>query len=477
MMSIRATPIPRLPTTGTHALRPASSDIAREVSALRKFRDREFAKLAILSGRDRHSLTRKLIRLPSIHRLYACEGLRKAGQLATATPERVAAVAAKCNPLQPCHEPSAIRFVGLGFRRRLVHDYGPAKRGRQTMVADLLRLLHPPREEQFLFRGGMPAAFRAVEAAYADGFAWGTETDLIGFYPNVGLEGLADLLRPLPSSVVNHVVWDHRATGHDTVVDYAVPSSLEWAYPPLGDQHGIALGSACSPRVGERLVAMLIAPTVDCRTVAYADNIFVVGRSSEAVAACVQAMRDRITSSGGWASRLRIRAGDIKEIAVHGFSFLHHEAVIEGDSFIWRPDHRKLDEFLAAHADGDGLMGHLSLEGIAATEAKIAHWRRAYPDWPEGDLLEVSQLAALAARRFYISATPLNRTTAATALVASYFAHRREQSFEELAPTGPTPKADARRQLLIEDATTRLLLMARLNGFGSDIVGLRDQPA
>lgn len=190
---------------------------------------------------------------------------------------------------------------------------------------------------------------------------------------------------------------------------------------------------------------------------------------------CVQAMRDRITSSGGWASRLRLRDDGITELAARGFSFLHHDAVVENGGFIWRPDHRKLDEFLAAHEDGDELAGHLSLGAIAAAEVKIAHWRRAYPDWPEGDLLEVSQLAALAARRFYIAATPLNRTTAATALVASYFAHRREQSFEELAPTGTTLKADTRRQLLIDDATTRLLVMARMNGFGSDVVGLRNQ--
>lgn len=215
------------------------------------------------------------------------------------------------------------------------------------MVADLLRYLHPPLDQQFLFRGGMPAAFRAVETAYAEGFTWGTETDLVGFYPSVGLDGLAELLRPLPSSVVDHVVWDHRATGRDTVVDYAVPTSLQWAYPPLDAQKGLALGSACSPRVGERIVAKLIAPTSDCRTIAYADNILVVGRSSEAVAACVQTMRDRITTSGGWASRLRLRDDGIKELEAYGFDFLHHEAAIENGVIIWRPDHRKLGEFLA----------------------------------------------------------------------------------------------------------------------------------
>jgi hypothetical protein len=475
-MAITVTPLASLMPHPGHTLEGASSGLADEIKRLRKFRDREFAKLTALPGRDRHSLTRKLLRLPALHRLYAYEGLRKAGERASVTPARLATVAEQCNPLHPCAERSTSRYVGSGQRRRLVTIYGPAKRARQMMVADLLRYLHPPLDQQFLFRGGMPAAFRAVETAYAEGFTWGTETDLVGFYPSVGLDGLAELLRPLPSSVVDHVVWDHRATGRDTVVDDTVPTSLQWAYPSLGDQRGIPLGSACSPRVGERIVAMLIASISDCRTIAYADNILVVGRSSEAVAACVQTMRNRITTFGGWASRLRLRDDGIKELDATGFSFLHHEAVIENGGFIWRPDHRKMGEFFAAHEDGDGMIGHLSLDAIAAAEVKIAHWRRAYPNWPEGDVVEVSQLAALAARRFYIDASPLNRTMAATALVASYFANRREQSFDELTPGGPTLRADLRRQQLIEDARTRLFHMAQLNGYGPDVVGLRNQP-
>ena len=138
-MAITATPIPLRPVTQAQTQRLPPVEMKREVSALRKYRDREFAKLGTLPGRDRHSLTRKLIRLPSIHRLYAYEGLRKSGQLATVTPERLAAVAAQCNPLQPCDERSTSHYVGHGQRRRLVQMFGPAKRARQMMVADLLR--------------------------------------------------------------------------------------------------------------------------------------------------------------------------------------------------------------------------------------------------------------------------------------------------------------------------------------------------
>lgn len=245
--------------TATPNFRAAYPDFVRRISTLRAYRDREFVKLTTLPGRDRRDRVRKLLRIPSLHLLYAYEGLRRAGRLDASTPEQVALLAQRCNPLQPCHEPAVPHYVFTGDRRRVVVTFGPAKRARQMMVADLLRYLHPPLEQQFLFRGGMPAAFRAVEAAYADGFTFGAEIDFVGFYASVGHRGLADLLRPLPSSVVDHVVWD-RATGRDTVVDTDVPAALSWAYPPLGDQTGIALGSACSPRMGERLIEMLIAP-------------------------------------------------------------------------------------------------------------------------------------------------------------------------------------------------------------------------
>lgn len=470
-MAIRVTPLAAAAARSSRNFRAAHPELIHEISSLRAYRDREFRRLGSLPGRDQHSLTRKLIRLPAIHKLYAFEGIRKAGELANATSERIATVAAMCNPLQPCDEPFTACNVGQGSRRRRINIFGPAKRGRQMMVADLLRHLHPPREEQFLFRGGMPAAFRAVEAAYADGFNFGTETDIVGFYPSVRHEGLAELLRPLPNSVVNHVVWDW-ATGHDTVVDNTVPTDMRWAYSPLGDQNGIALGSACSPRVGERILAKLIASMPDCRTVAYADNMLVVGRSPDAVSACVQAMRDRAATLGGWASRLRMRTDGTKPLA-GGFSFLHHDARIEAGRFTWWPDHRKLNEFLAADEDGDELAGHLSLDAIATAERKISHWRRAYPDWPEGDLWETSQLAALAARRFYMAATPLNRARAATALIASYFANGREMSFAELAPGGTSVRADNRRQLLISDAENRVIQMAHRNGFGLDVIGTR----
>lgn len=476
-MAIQVTPLRPIPSfppaTGFQAFREAHPSLVDEIKRLRAYRGREFARLGTLPGRDRHSLTRKLIRTPRLHRLYAYEGLRRAHQLGTATPERVTELAEQCNPLQPCFEGSRSRYVGNGTHRRIVNVYGPAKRGRQMMVADLLRSLHPPLVQQFLYRGGMPAAFRAVEAAYAEGFTWGVEVDFVGFYRSVGLEGLAELLRPLPSSVVNHVVWD-RATGSDDVVADTVSTSLQWAYPSLNGQQGIALGSACSPQVGELILARLIAPTADCQTVAYADNILVVGRSPEAVGVCVEAMQRRASSFDGWSLRPRMRDDGIKALASHGFDFLHHEAHIDDSGrFTWSPDYRKLAEFLIVEADDHSPSGPPTLALIAEAEMKVCHWRRAYPRWPDGDLWETTQLAALAAQRYYLEASPLNRAQAANALVAAYFARGRRWALEELAPTGTSLEADRRRAGLISTAMDRLMLMARASNIPPTSVALR----
>jgi hypothetical protein len=108
-MAITVTPLANLTSHPGHAVEGAATGLASEIKRLRKFRDREFAKLTASPGRDRHSLTRKLLRLPAIHRLYAYEGLRKAGERASVTPARLATVAAQCNPLQPCAERSTSR--------------------------------------------------------------------------------------------------------------------------------------------------------------------------------------------------------------------------------------------------------------------------------------------------------------------------------------------------------------------------------
>lgn len=460
-MAIVPTPRPARSQTDYERFRDAHPDFIRQISALRKLRDREFQKLRALPGRGRHSRTRALLKSRPLHLIYAYEAVRKCRRLRDATPATIAQLAAGCDPFSPCRERPAMSAIRTRGRNRYVYNFGPAKRMRQLLVADLLRSLHPPRDQQYLHRGGMPAAFRAVEGAIAEGFSHAAEIDMVDFYGSMRLEGLARILRPLPLHVIEHVV-----------VERVIRTSMEPVSvfmqeddPPLNIQPGIPLGSACSPVVGELVMAELIASTADCRVVAYADNMLVLGRSHAEVEADCERVRERAEGFEDWVLRPRIVDG-ICEVQ-NGFEFLHHEARIANDRLIWSPDQRKLNDYLMAHHE------YASPREIADAESKLTHWRRAYPDWPRGDLWETQQLAALAARRYYFDASPYNRSRAAHALVASYLSEGRVRPFEEITPTGSSERDDERRQELIHAAEDRLLAMARRNNWSSDAIAVR----
>jgi len=465
-MAIRAVRQPAIRRTDFEAFQRAYPDFVLRIQALRKLRDREFGKLSGLTGKDQRSRVRTLLANHSLHLLYAYEALRKARMLAHATPDTVSALAARCNPFQRCDEPGTPHIVTKRGRGRMVMVYGPAKRMHQLLVADLLLHLHPPLEQQCLFRGGMPAAFRAVEAAYHEGFTYAAEIDMIDFYGSVRLDGLADLMRPLPDTVVRHVVWDGgfmAVMRRDDCVSVFVRDADD---PSPSVRRGLALGSACSPIAGERILAKLIAPADPCRVVAYADNMFVLGRSPEAVEMCFDLMQQRASEFAGWT--LGLRRGGIHDLDTDVFEFLHHEGQNVEGSFVWSPDQRKLNDFLTAETDEA-----LDLKQITDTERKVSHWRRAYPDWPDGDEWETRQLAALAARRFYKNATPLHRSHAAQALVSAYLSLGRLVSFEEIAPMGNFPRDNNRRTELIEAAEVRLLRMAERSGWNTEDIRFR----
>lgn len=460
-MAIRATKpsAPRL--TDFEVFQRAYPDFVARIHALRKSRDRELVWLSRSTGKGQRNRVRSLLSNRSLHLVYAYEAVRKSKRLANATPDTIIELAARCNPFQHCDEPRNPHIVLKRGRRRMVTSFGPAKRMHQLLVADILLHLHPPLEQQCLFRGGMPAAFRAVDAAYREGFTYAAEIDMIDFYGSVRLEGLAELLRPIPGNVVRHVVWDG---GFRAVMtrDYCVSVFMrDDDHPSPSVRHGIALGSACSPIVGERILAILIAPAEPCRVVAYADNMFVLGRSREEVEQCYDQMQRRASGFAGWP--LGLRRGGIHNLDNEVFDFLHHEGRIVNGQFVWSPDQRKLNDFLTAD-----LEHAISLEEIATTERKVSSWRRAYPDWPDGDEWETRQLAALAARRFYKRATPLHRSHAAQALVSAYLSMGRLVSFAEIAPMGSFPRDINRRNELIEAAEHRLLRMAERAGWDRD---------
>jgi hypothetical protein len=138
---------------------------------------------------------------------------------------------------------------------------------------------------------------------------------------------------------------------------------------------------------------------------------------------------------------------------------LHQVGTREGGQLAWSPDQRKQEEYLIAHQERD-----TSLEALAATEAKISHWRRAYPSWPQGDDWEIGRLAELAAKRFYLAAEPLNRSNAAHSLILAYLSSGRIRALEEIPPAGSNADEERRREELIEEAARRLLVISQRHG-------------
>ncbi len=155
---------------------------------------------------------------------------------------------------------------------------------------------------------------------------------------------------------------------------------------------------------------------------------------------------------------------EIRELG-EGFEFLHHEASIRNGIFVWAPDQRKLNDFLAAESEFP-----LRTSEITAAEHMVSHWRRAYPSWQDGDVWETQQLAGLAAWRFYKSASPLHKSQAATALIASFFASGRLRTLSELLPSGISPRDEKRRAELLDATEQRLVDLAQMARWSPEMV-------
>ncbi|SFR81545.1 Reverse transcriptase (RNA-dependent DNA polymerase) [Sphingomonas jatrophae] len=340
------------------------------------------------------------------------------------------------------HEPFALRLVYKGNGRRWVHDFGPRRRMHQKLVADILRQIHPPRRAQTLFNGGMPVARMAIAAAYRDGgFTHGVEVDIVRFYDSVRHPALADLLRPLPTPVVEHVVWD--VAMRDDPSPYAVIGTMPAPTPSV--LTGLSLGSATSPIVGEKIVAELLARAGETETITYADNLFVMGRSHGEVLARIDRIRESVTSWSDVGS-LGLREGaSFGYDLTQPFEFLRQEGVATGHGLEWRPG----AEQRARYQLGDSEQ-HLTAEQIAAAEQRVRHWRRSYGDWPEGDAQEAIYLAELAARRFYNDGNASNRTAAVHAVIVAWLATGQDRDWWELLPDGGNA-SDNRRRALVEE--------------------------
>lgn len=434
-------------TTGYREFHTLFPEFVERIQSIRERRDRKFARFAAMPRRQQQGEVRRLLRSGSLHLLYAFEALKAKRQLHEATPDSIKALADRCNPFARTVEPVATRYVSKGSKTRLVQDFGPLKRMHQLLVADVLRTLHPLRQDQFLFGGGMPMALQAVEHAFREGYTHAVEIDLIDFYGRVRLPGLASLLRPLPGSTVSNVVWDYavrRGPDDDIAVSYATDS------PTASGLVGLSLGAATSPVVGEVIIRHLLDTAQLGHVVTYADNILVLGRGKEDAAIRAAHLREVACGLevGPLAPRMKDPTGfcdkwDNVDPAGHSGRAIRHR-------LDWSPNDRKQSEHRIAD---DNTM--LSADEIAKAERKISHCRRAYPMWRTADKWEAQRLAELAAVRYYQDARPEHLTEARHKLVIAYLTSN-GLDLLELLPEGSIERHRERRMILLRE-TQQLL--------------------
>lgn len=429
-------------------------EVIERLRLLRKWREDRLANLARLSGRKQHAEIRQLLRWSKLHFLYAYEALRAKGLLRESTPDTINTLANACNPFAPVIEDIDSHWIVRSNKPRLVQNFGPLKRMHQLLVADVLRSLHPPRSDQFLFHGGMPKALKAIEDAFRGGNIFAVEIDIVRFYPMVRYSGLADALHPLPKAVVDHVVWDlsyrnwidddHRGDADDPAHTSASSSGLV----------GLSLGASTSPVVGETIIGKWLQTSQPGTVVVYADNILVLGQGEDDVAQRVERLRE--AALGLPTGPLELRVGSIRSFCDRAsyVKFAGQWGRAIRHRLDWQPDERKQQEHLVGEI-GTGL----SLDAIAAAERKLLHWRRSYSMWRTGDRWVLQQLAGLAAIRYYKNAQPEHLADARYKLAEAYLAIPGIE-LPDLLPEGSTELHRQRRMTLMNAAQEMIALMA-----------------
>lgn len=431
--------------------RSRNAAFAERLPALRSYRDHRLASLTEMTGRERRSMVRDILTDMQLLRLYTYEGLRRSKGLRAATVAQIEEAASSANLFAGCGEKTFKRPVRSHRRMRDVFKFGPQKRTRQLLVADVIQSLHPPHDSQKLFHGGMPAARSAVEAAYSDGgMRYCAEVDFIDFYGSVPLDVIAETLRPLPMSVVRHVVYD-RTIRHSCEDDS--PSGLSdmaWSDPHRIGPVGLPLGSACSPIVGECILARYLSGIPSDQFVAYADNILLFGRNAEDVRALTESLSESLQDGSG-SMRLRVRVDQVSQMS-SGFEFLGQEASIDEVSgkFSWRPTFEKLTEYRI----GDWVFEATNAQ-IDEAEAKIVNWRSAYPDWDDGDAVEAQALAEIACLRYFKQKTRMNLRRAVSASIDALLANRFALALDEIVPD-PSPEYARTREKFLAECLDRI---------------------
>jgi hypothetical protein len=415
-------------------------DFVSDMEGLRREFSARCQRLGALNRSQQHSAIRRLLRMRHLYPVFAFDALKRCQGFSNASPNTVEALGQQFDPFNLVNDEAVVirTTAHANGGGRVICDFGPRRRMHQQVVAKILRQIHPPLENQFLFNGGMPMALQAIEAAISDGATHACELDFVGFYGGVSFDGLVDVMRPLPASVSAHVVWDTRMRIGDLFVPVSSSVSVPTPEPPTG----IYLGSSCSPIVGEVLISRLLEAAQLPRVVTYADNLCVLGTSEAEVRERIDQLQ-RVLANPPFAcvSGLRLRVGEVRSVvdpdrpSINSIEFAKHESIGGQDETThkpvitgWKPTPIRMAEFQVRVDEG------ASAKQLRRAIKGVKSRYRYYPRWPEAKKWETEYVASLSARLYMNTRADHHLVSAVSAILDALVVWEGDKNVDDFLP-------------------------------------------
>jgi hypothetical protein len=287
------TPHRRIKLFGPRHLRLASAKVAKLLDCVRNAHHQNNRAGRFLASR--HYLQSYDARCLAVWEAYRALPARRRRGLGTNLPQ----IADSLNVWSKSKEPAVVCTKKKGDDDyRLVVDFGIVNRARQYMVERLVAAtanLHP---EQYLTRGGVPAAIKRVAALMLDGYDYAIETDIRQCYPSFTAANMHTALS-LPKEVIDNVIMAqgyNLIPGDSLLYLYGHAPDDEGVPRLLGEQiakarRGIPHGSAVASLAVEVVLAPVLKALPSVAIVlSYADNILIMAKTKEDVWSATTAM-------------------------------------------------------------------------------------------------------------------------------------------------------------------------------------------
>lgn len=354
--------------------RDAHLEFVEAVLSAKLKKDRKLNQIASAQSRDKKRfLIRQFLNDVEIKKYYLFKSIQHKKLFDQFPPSEIETVARELSAFQPFTENvTSINLQSGNGRRRTTYSFGPRRHALQKMTADILKVIFPfPYAGHFTIHGGVRAALEAVSGHIRDGFTFAIERDIRKFYPSVNIEGLVELLRPLPGSVVRNVIA-YRRTSLGESIPITTSADNDAPLPPGGT---LAQGSAASPVAAEIVMARLLTPILpDVRVVAYADNVLILGEKLDAVENANSILEARVSEHT--CGPLGLKPALHTHVVIGGgIEFLGSFGAYDGHSMSWEPNDRAMSRLI------DSLHNATSEEQIRATIDWVTKWSRGYPLW------------------------------------------------------------------------------------------------